>query len=181
MRPFSSAIFLSSVLILSAAPQTPAAGAGGRKGPWAVCLAGGARPGRPRAFWPPAGHEVSQERVQAVECPGTLGHQVNKRLSESRRSTSEAASGSIAASLSLREAAKAVARASTPSFLRALPAKLESTRTRAESLGCSRPPPTRLRPPTSPPGDDPGRWRSLRPNAVRGTFLPSVLGLSGLL
>jgi hypothetical protein len=35
----------------------------------------------------------------------------------------------------LREAAKAVARASSPSFLRALPAKLESTLTRAESLG----------------------------------------------
>jgi hypothetical protein len=56
-------------------------------------------------------------------------------LSESSRSTSEAASGSTAASLSLREAASAVARASRPSFLRALPAKLESTRTRAESLG----------------------------------------------
>ena len=56
-------------------------------------------------------------------------------LSESRRSTSESASGSTGASLSLREAASAVARASSPSFLRALPAKLESTRTRAESLG----------------------------------------------
>jgi hypothetical protein len=75
--------------------------------------------------------------MQAVERSGTLGHQVNKRLSESRRSTSELSSGSTAASLSLREAAKAVARASTPSFLRALPAKLESTRTRAESLGAT--------------------------------------------
>jgi hypothetical protein len=36
----------------------------------------------------------------------------NKRLSESRRSTSESASGSTAASVSLREAASAVARAS---------------------------------------------------------------------
>jgi hypothetical protein len=51
------------------------------------------------------------------------------------RTTSEAASGSTCASLSLRKAAKAVARASTPSFFLALPAKLESTRTRAESLG----------------------------------------------
>ena len=57
----------------------------------------------------------------------------SSRLSESRRSTSEAASGSTAASLSLRKAAKAVARASSSSFLRALP--LESRRTRAESLG----------------------------------------------
>jgi hypothetical protein len=59
----------------------------------------------------------------------------SSRLSESRRSTSDAASGSTAASRPLRKAAKAVARASTPSFLRALPAKLESTLTRAESLG----------------------------------------------
>ena len=56
-------------------------------------------------------------------------------LSESRRSTSESASGSTGASLSLREAASAVARASSPSFFLALPAKLESTLTRAESLG----------------------------------------------
>jgi hypothetical protein len=59
----------------------------------------------------------------------------SSRLSESRRSASEPTSGSTAASRSLREAARAVARASSPSFLRALPAKLESTRTRAESLG----------------------------------------------
>jgi transposase InsO family protein len=59
----------------------------------------------------------------------------SSRLSESRRSASEPTSGSTAASRSLREAAKAVARASSPSFLRALPAKLESTLTRAENLG----------------------------------------------
>ena len=57
----------------------------------------------------------------------------SSRLSESRRSTAEAASGSTAASLSLRKAAKAVARASSSSFLRALP--VESRRTRAESFG----------------------------------------------
>src|SRR3954471_11635133 len=45
----------------------------------------------------------------------------SSRLSESRRSTSEAASGSTAASLSLCEAASAVASASSPSFLRAFP------------------------------------------------------------
>src|SRR3954465_11007982 len=54
-------------------------------------------------------------------------------LSESRRSTSDAASGSTAARRSLREAASAVARASSPSFFLALP--LESTRTLAESFG----------------------------------------------
>ena len=70
--------------------------------------------------------------MQAVERPPTLGHQVLAPLGK-QRSTSDAASGSTAASRSLREAAKAVARASSPSFLRALP--LESTRTRAESLG----------------------------------------------
>ncbi len=57
----------------------------------------------------------------------------SSRLSESRRSASDAASGSTAASLSLREAARAVARASSPSFFLALP--VESTLTRAESLG----------------------------------------------
>ena len=81
----------------------------------------------------PSGEEFPQERVEAVERPGALGHQVNKRLSESRRSASDAASGSTAASRTLREAAKAVAKASTPSFFRALP--LESTLTRAESFG----------------------------------------------
>ena len=53
------------------------------------------------------------------------------RLSESRRSTSDAASGSTATSRSLREAASAVARASSPSFLRELPAKLERAPARA--------------------------------------------------
>jgi hypothetical protein len=59
----------------------------------------------------------------------------SSRLSQSRRSTSEPISGSTAARRSLREAASAVASASSLSFLRALPAKLESTRTLAESLG----------------------------------------------
>jgi hypothetical protein len=57
----------------------------------------------------------------------------SSRLSESKRNTSAAASGSTVGSRSLCQAASAVARASSPSFLRALP--LESTRTRAESLG----------------------------------------------
>jgi hypothetical protein len=47
--------------------------------------------------------------------------------------TSGSASGSTVASRSLHEAANAVARASSQSFLRAVP--LESRRTRAESLG----------------------------------------------
>jgi hypothetical protein len=56
------------------------------------------------------------------------------RLSEGSRRTSAPASGSTVGSRSLRQAASAVARASSPSFLRVLP--LESTRsTRAESLG----------------------------------------------
>ena len=57
----------------------------------------------------------------------------SSRVSESRRSTSDAASGSTVASRSLREATRAVARASSSSFLRALP--LESTLTLAESFG----------------------------------------------
>jgi hypothetical protein len=124
----------------------------------------------------PAGNEVSQEPVKAVERPGALGHQVNKRLSESRRSVSEGASESTAAIRSLREAASAVARASRPSFLRALP--LESTRTRAESLGCSRPPRTRRPLPASPPDAYRGHRRSPSPNVARGTVSPSARGLS---
>ena len=81
----------------------------------------------------PAGEEVPQEPVEAALSALVRSATKSSRLSESRRSTSDAASGSTAASRSLREAAKAVARASTPSFLRALP--LESTLPRAESLG----------------------------------------------
>jgi hypothetical protein len=67
-----------------------------------------------------------------------------------------------------------VARASSPSFLRALPAKLESTRTRAESLGAARPPPTRRPPPTSPRGAYPEAARVLnRPTALGETFRPA--------
>jgi hypothetical protein len=135
MRPLRSAIFLSSVRILSAAPQTPSAGAGGpRRRHEAVCRARCVRPDRPRASGPPLrGGGLAGARGGCLERPGALCNQVNKRLSESRRSASDAASGSTAASRTLREAAKAVARASTPSFLRALP--VESTRTRAESFG----------------------------------------------
>ena len=111
--------------------QPPAQAGRSTLGPYAAQDACGSM-GRKRSGHP-AGHEVPQKPVQAVEHPCTLGHQVNKRLSENRRSTSDAASGSTTANLSLREAAKAVARASRPSFLRALPAKLESTR--AENLG----------------------------------------------
>ena len=82
-----------------------------------------------------AGEEVPQEPVQAALSALVRSATRSPRLSESRRSTSDEASETTVASLSLREAAKAVARASTPSFLRALPAKLESTRTRAESFG----------------------------------------------
>jgi hypothetical protein len=81
----------------------------------------------------PAGDEVPQETVKAALSARVRSATRSSRLSESRRSTSEAASASTSASRPLREAAKAVASASSPSFLRALP--VESTRTRAESLG----------------------------------------------
>ena len=54
-----------------------------------------------------------------------------------------------------------MARASTPSLLGALPAKLQSTRTRAASLGGTSTTATRRPPPTSPPGDYRARRRSL--------------------
>jgi hypothetical protein len=57
----------------------------------------------------------------------------SSHLSERRRSTSDSASGPTVGSRSLRQVASAVARASSSSFLRALPQ--ESTCIRAESLG----------------------------------------------
>src|SRR5215204_4356743 len=111
--------------------QPPAEAGRGALGPYASQDARSPR-SRKRSGYP-AGDEVPQEPVEAVERPSTLSHQVNKRLSESKRSASEPTSGSTATRRPLREAASAVARASSPSFLRALP--VESTRTRAESLG----------------------------------------------
>jgi hypothetical protein len=57
----------------------------------------------------------------------------SSRLSESRLSTSDAASGSRRQPLVARGGQGAVARASSSSFLRVLP--LESRRTHAESFG----------------------------------------------
>ena len=124
----------------------------------------------------PSGEEVPQERVEAALSALVRSPTRSSRLSESRRSASEAASGSTVASRSLREAASAVARASSPSFLRALP--LESTRTLAESLGgtstTDSPEPANLTARCLPRG----RWRSPPPNDARGTVSPSVRGLS---
>jgi hypothetical protein len=93
--------------------------------------------------------------------------------SESRRSTSEPASGSTTASRSLREADRARwrghrahrscgrchSRASSP----------------APRAWAARSPQTRLRLPTSLLGDDRGRQRSPPPNDARGIVSPSVL------
>jgi hypothetical protein len=134
MRSFRPAIFLSSVRILSAGPPKPVGAGRARRSPAVVCRAGCALPGRRRAFrLSRRGRDLAGVRAGCLEPPCAFGHQVNKRLSESRRSISDAVSGSTAASRSLREAAKAVARASRPSFLRELP--VDSTRTFAESLG----------------------------------------------
>jgi hypothetical protein len=100
----------------------------------------------------------------------------SSRLSESRRSASEAASYSTAASRPLREAAKAVARASRSSFLRELP--VESTRTRAESFGgtsTTNSPEAANLPARCLPR---GHRRSPPPNGARGTVSPSVRGTS---
>jgi hypothetical protein len=71
--------------------------------------------------------------VQAALSARVRSATKSSRLSERRRNTSEPASGSIVGNRLLGQAANAVARASSPSFLRALP--VESIRTRAESLG----------------------------------------------
>jgi hypothetical protein len=105
--------------------------------------------GRERPSYP-AGDEIPQERVEAALSARVRSATRSSLLSQSRRSASEAASGSTAASLSLREAASAVARASSPSLLRALPAKLAPAP--VPKAWAPRPLPIGLSPPTSPPG-----------------------------
>jgi hypothetical protein len=133
MRPLRSAIFLSSVRTSRSISEA------NRRRRQAEAPPRSRMPRRMRAArWAesvPATPPGTRSRRSPCRRFSALVRSATRssRLSESRRSTSEAASGSTAASRSLREAAKAVARASTPSFLRALP--VESTRTRAESLG----------------------------------------------
>ena len=154
MRPSRSAIFRCSVRmsrkISEASCRRRRAEAPWDRMPRRMCM----RLGGSRAFQlPHRGRGLVEARAGCLERSGTLGHQVFfAPLGKQAQSTSEAASGSTVASRSLREAANAVARASSLSFLRALPAKLESTRTRAESLGATRPPPTRRSLPASLPG-----------------------------
>jgi hypothetical protein len=86
----------------------PAAGGGGSRRPGTVCRAGCMRLGGSRAFQlPHRGRGLVEARAGCLERSGTLGHQVYKRLPESRRSTSESASGSTVASRSLRQADRA--------------------------------------------------------------------------
>ena len=162
--------------------QPPAEARRGTLGPYAAYDAGGSV-GRERSSYP-AGDEIPQKPVEAVERPGVRSATKSSRLSVRRRSTSDSASGSTAARRSLREAANAVARASNSSFLRALP--LESIRTRAESLGgtstTDSPAAANLwARPTSGPGVDRGPQRSLPPNDAWGTVSPSVREPSSLL
>ena len=83
----------------------------------------------------PAGHEAPQEEsVQAALNARVRSATKSSRLSESRRSTSDSASGSTAASRSLRQAANAVTRASSSSFFRALPALRAPAHALKESL-----------------------------------------------
>ena len=125
MRPFSSAIFLSSV---RTSRSTSEADRRLRRVEAPPC---GRMPRRMRAARSaesvPATPPGRRSRRSPCRRLSTLVRSATRssRLSESRRSTSEAASWSTAASLSLGEAAKAVARASRPSFLRALPAARE--------------------------------------------------------
>jgi hypothetical protein len=90
----------------------------------------------------------------------------SSRLSESRRSTSDSASGSTLGSRSLPQAASAVARASSPSF------SCGRCRSRAPArvwrAWVARPPPTRLRLPTSGPSICPNLRHSPPPRATLG-------------
>ena len=113
MRPLRSAIFLSSVLILSARSPRPNAGAGGPRCPWDICRAGYARPSRPRASrLPRRGGGPAGARAGSALSALVRSATRSSLLSENRCSASDAASGSTTASRPLREAASAVARAS---------------------------------------------------------------------
>jgi hypothetical protein len=173
MRPLRSAIFLSSVLtsrkISEANRRRRRAEA-----PW------GRMPRRMRAArWAesvpvaPPGRRSRRSPCKRLSARVRSATRSISASRKERRSASEPTSGSTVASRSLREAASAVARASSPSFLRALP--LESTRTLAESLGgtstTDSPEPANLTARCLPRG----RWRSPPPNDARGTVSPSVL------
>ena len=118
MRPLRSAIFLSSVRTLSAAPQTPSAGGGGpRRRPGLVCRARCARPDRPRASGPPRrGGGPAGARGGCLERPGALAHQVFAPLGKQAQR--------LRCGLGIHRR-------------QPQPAKLESTRTLAESLGAT--------------------------------------------
>ena len=126
------------------------------------------RLGGPRASHPPRrGRGLVGARAGCLERSGTRSATRSSRLSERRRSTSEAVSGPTAASRSLCEAANAVARASSSSF------SCGRCRSRvpapAPRAWVARPPPTHRPLPTSPPGADRDRQRSPPPNDARGT------------
>ena len=133
MRPSRSAIFRSSVLTLRSTSDA------NRRRRRSEAPPRGRRPRRMRAAWWAESFPATPPGTRTRKSPcrrfsaRVRSATKSSRLSESRRSTSDAASGSTAASLSLREAASAVARASRPSFFLAL--AVESTLTRAESLG----------------------------------------------
>jgi hypothetical protein len=135
MRPSRSAIFRSSVLTSRSTSDA------NRRRRRSEAPPRGRRPRRMRAAWWAESFPATPPGTRTRKSPcrrfsaRVRSATKSSRLSESRLSTSDAASGSTAASLSLPEAASAVARASRPSFFLALAAKLESTLTRAESLG----------------------------------------------
>jgi hypothetical protein len=136
MRSFRSAIFRSSVRILSAAPPKLVGGGRPTKSPAAVCRAGCVQPGWPRAFrLSRRAGGLAEARASCLERSGTFGHQVFAPLGKQAQHLRVSLGIDRRQLLVARGGQSAVARASSPSFLRALPAKLESTLTRAESLG----------------------------------------------
>jgi hypothetical protein len=157
--------------------QPPAEAGRGALGPYASQDARG--PVGRKGSRHPSGDEVPQKPVEAALSARVRSATRSSRLSESRRSASEPTSGSTAARRPLREAASAVARASSPSFLRALP--VESTRTRAESLGgtstTDSPVAASLPARCLPRARQSSPW----PNDARGTASPSARGTSSLL
>ena len=151
MRPLRSAIFLSSVRTSRSTSEVNRRRRRAEAPSWAVCRAGGARPSRPRASGPP--RRGGGPAGARGGCLSALVRSATRssRLSESRRSASDAASGSTAASRPLREAA---------GWRGHLPRRsCGHCRSRAPAPAlrawAGRPPPTRRPQPASPPGDRP--------------------------
>src|SRR5829696_8849228 len=176
MRSFRSATFQSSVRTPSAGPQKLVGGGRARRSPVVVCRAGCARPEWPRAFrLSRQARGLVEARAGCLERSGALCNQVNKRLSESRRSTPRRRPRDRPAPASRcpRRPARWPGHRAHRSCGRCQRSSIAPSP--LPRVWAERQPRTRLPPSTSPPGDDRGRRRSPAPRAALGEPLRPAL------